>query len=73
MFSGPKTPRTARCSTTDLGVIKNEITTILNLISTTYLGLAEDNGCEIEDLPTLMIERDCWKEIVNTCQARSTR
>ena len=40
----------------------------------TYIDqLADDNGCEIEDLPTLMIDRNRWKEFVNTCRARSTR
>ena len=34
---------------------------------------ADDNGCEIEDLPTLMIHRNRWKECVNTCRARSIR
>ena len=42
--------------------------------SKTYIDqLADDNGCEIEDLPTLMADRERWKEIVNTCRARSIR
>ena len=42
--------------------------------SKTYVDqLADDNGCEIEDLQTLMVDRDRWKDNVNTCRARSTR
>ena len=39
----------------------------------TYIDqLADENGSEI-DLPTLMIDRNRWKQFVNTCRAHSTR
>ena len=40
----------------------------------TYIDqLAEDIGCTIEDIPTLMQDRENWRKRVKECRVRSTR